>query len=91
MVKIDRTLVRDIAVDTDAAVIIRSIVDMAHSLGLRVIAKGVETAEQRSLLRDIGCDEIQGYFISPTVLPEAVAELLRKDRDATTTNTRAVS
>jgi EAL domain-containing protein (putative c-di-GMP-specific phosphodiesterase class I) len=91
MVKINRTLVRDIAVDTDAAVIIRSIVDMAHSLGLRVIAKGVEITEQRSMLRDIGCDEIQGYFISPAVPPEAAEELLRNDRDATTTNTRAIS
>lgn len=75
-VKIDRTLVRDIAVDTDAAVIIRSIVEMAHSLGLQVIAKGVETTEQHGMLLDIGCDEIQGPFISPALPGDGATQLL---------------
>lgn len=80
-VKIDRTLVRDIAVDTDAAVIIRSIVDMAHSLALKVIAKGVETTEQHSMLRDIGCDDIQGHFVSPAVPGDEATQLLMNELD----------
>ncbi|MBT4218461.1 MAG: EAL domain-containing protein [Rhodospirillaceae bacterium] len=63
-IKIDRSFVADIATDTDDAEIIRTIITMGHTLNRRVVAEGVETEEQLSLLRQYKCDEIQGYFFS---------------------------
>ncbi len=51
---------------------------MAHSLGLRVVAEGVETALQRDFLADIGCEEMQGYLLSRPVPGSAAAHLLRR-------------
>jgi diguanylate cyclase (GGDEF)-like protein/PAS domain S-box-containing protein len=74
--KIDQSFVRDLTTDTDDAVIVSTIISMAHSLKLKVIAEGVETAEQLAFLKHQGCDEIQGYYFSQPVSAEEFTKLL---------------
>ena len=71
-VKIDRSFVKDIETDARDNALVRSIISMAHNMGLTVTAEGVETATQRALLEELGCDELQGYLFSRPV-PEAEA------------------
>jgi diguanylate cyclase (GGDEF)-like protein len=68
--KIDRSFIREIVTSRDDAEIVRAIVTLAHSLHLKVIAEGVETAEQLTFLRSLGCDQYQGFHCSPP-LPAA--------------------
>ncbi len=74
--KIDRSFVKDIAHDRYGAGIVRAIIVMAHTLGIKVIAEGVETSEQFGYLRDQGCDISQGYFCSKPLAVETFTELL---------------
>jgi diguanylate cyclase len=62
--KIDSSFVRDVVLDRDDAAIIQAIVGLGRSLDLDIIAEGVETSEQMSLLLKYGCDQVQGYFVS---------------------------
>ncbi|MBL0224384.1 MAG: EAL domain-containing protein [Geobacteraceae bacterium] len=77
--KIDLSFVRDIMTDPESAAIARAIIAMAHNLNLRAIAEGVETKEQLDYLRQHGCDEIQGYYVSRPVTALEFETLLRKD------------
>jgi EAL domain-containing protein (putative c-di-GMP-specific phosphodiesterase class I) len=79
--KIDQSFVRDIAVDSSDQAIVRTIVAMAHTLNLNVIAEGVETEEQQDLLLSNGCTHYQGYFFGKPVAIEqfeATLKLLAK-------------
>jgi diguanylate cyclase (GGDEF)-like protein len=78
--KIDRSFVRDLMSNPDDASIVKAIISLAHNLRLRVVAEGVETAEQLNFLRELGCDQYQGYFCSPALPPPAFEALLQKMR-----------
>ncbi|MGD8885361.1 MAG: EAL domain-containing protein [Gammaproteobacteria bacterium] len=60
--KIDRTFIKDMAVDEDDKLIVGTTIDMGHNFGLRVIAEGVEDGDTASLLKQMGCDQVQGYY-----------------------------
>jgi diguanylate cyclase (GGDEF)-like protein/PAS domain S-box-containing protein len=76
--KIDRSFLRDLPGDQDAAAIVRAIVAMAHGMRMKVIAEGVETDEQEAFLRDEGCDEAQGFLrAAPVPAAEVRAEWFR--------------
>jgi len=75
-VKIDRSFVLDLPGDKDDAAITQAVIAMAHSLRLRVVAEGVETAEQYRFLEEHQCDEMQGYYFSKPVDALTIARLL---------------
>lgn len=71
--KIDKSFVQNMERDRDNSVIVRSIVDLGHNLGLKVVAEGVESREAREMLRRFQCDEAQGYYYSrPIPAPEII-------------------
>jgi predicted signal transduction protein with EAL and GGDEF domain len=74
--KIDRAFVRDMASDTNDAAIVRAIVGVAKSLGLMLVAEGIESAEQLECLRKLGCECGQGFFFSPPVSADAIRDML---------------
>jgi EAL domain-containing protein (putative c-di-GMP-specific phosphodiesterase class I) len=78
--KIDRSFVREVVDNADDSAIVRAIISMAHSLRLEVVAEGVETQKQLDFLKALNCDQIQGYFFSEALPPEAFAALLREGK-----------
>lgn len=76
-VKLDQSFVKDITTNSDDAAISKAVVAMAHSLKLNVIAEGVETLGQLEFLRNLKCDEMQGYFISRPVPADEFTQLLQ--------------
>ncbi|HEY9879846.1 MAG TPA: EAL domain-containing protein, partial [Leptolyngbyaceae cyanobacterium] len=78
VLKIDRSFVTDLPSNPELMTLVKAIIGMAHELGLKVIAEGVETAEQLAILRAYGCDYGQGYFFSPALQPEAFRAYLLK-------------
>ncbi|MGV9993055.1 putative bifunctional diguanylate cyclase/phosphodiesterase [Streptomyces sp. NPDC003374] len=75
--KIDRSFVARLAVDTEDAEIVRCTVDLAHSLGLLVVAEGVEDDETWERLRDLGCDAVQGWLVAAAMPPGETTAWLR--------------
>lgn len=78
--KIDRSFVNDIQTDEEDRAIVRTIINMSRSLGLKTLAEGVETQEQRTFLLENGCNQVQGYLYSKPLLPVAFADFARKQR-----------
>ena len=76
VVKVDRSFVSSLGSDPHSEPILQAITTMAHELGLRVVAEGVETVAQRDLVAELGCDEAQGYLFAAPSPAEAVAGLL---------------
>ena len=76
--KVDRSFVADVPRDPGNTAITQAIIAMAHSLELKVIAEGVETAEQLAFLREHACDEVQGYFLSMALSEDDATALLQK-------------
>jgi EAL domain-containing protein (putative c-di-GMP-specific phosphodiesterase class I)/FixJ family two-component response regulator len=80
VVKVDRSFVHDVTAAPEDVSVTRAIITMAHGLQMQVLAEGVETEGQLSLLAANRCDLIQGYLFSPAVPPEEFAQLLREGR-----------
>jgi diguanylate cyclase (GGDEF)-like protein len=81
-IKIDQAFVRDMQVhsqlESQETAIVQAVTTLAHTLGMRVVAEGVETQEQLALLRQIGCDAVQGYLLSKPMVDTDVEALLRR-------------
>jgi EAL domain-containing protein (putative c-di-GMP-specific phosphodiesterase class I) len=75
-VKIDRSFVNGLCGSDNDRALVRATVQLAHSLGARCVAEGVETQEQYEALRTLGCDSAQGYFLSRPITANAIGDLL---------------
>ena len=81
-VKIDQAFVADVPHSRDSRLIIQAVTDLAHGLGLTATAEGVETIDQLRIVRELGCDYVQGYLVSPPLEPQAVKAWLQRFRRA---------
>ncbi|MBT8429689.1 MAG: EAL domain-containing protein, partial [Gammaproteobacteria bacterium] len=81
VVKIDRSFIRDFPSHTHDTAIVSAVIAMAHSLGLQVVAEGVENDRQLQVLQNLQCDEIQGYLFSKPVSREQASALLASPAD----------
>jgi EAL domain-containing protein (putative c-di-GMP-specific phosphodiesterase class I) len=80
MIKIDRSFVSDIEVDAGDAAIVKAVLSLGQSLGIRVVAEGVETAAQASFLREHGCDLGQGYYFGRPIPAGEVPQLVASQK-----------
>jgi diguanylate cyclase (GGDEF)-like protein len=78
--KIDRCFVEDMTRRPEDASIVRAIISLAHSLHLKVIAEGVESSEQLTLLAELGCDQYQGFFFSPALAADKFVALVKQSQ-----------
>ncbi len=76
--KIDRVFIEDIVQNNSTKLLTETVIAMGKSLNLTVIAEGVETFEQHKILRDIGCDEVQGYYLSHALAEKVLINLIRE-------------
>jgi EAL domain-containing protein (putative c-di-GMP-specific phosphodiesterase class I) len=75
-IKIDKSFVRGLGEEVEDTAIVRMMIELAHTLGMKIIAEGVETEEQVALLEQMGCDMGQGYHFARPLPPEKVPEFL---------------
>jgi len=80
--KIDRAFVREMVADRKDGAVVRAVIDLAHGIGLRVIAEGVETEEQREILRALGCDGMQGFLFCRPIPPDELRALLEREAES---------
>jgi EAL domain-containing protein (putative c-di-GMP-specific phosphodiesterase class I) len=78
VIKIDKSLVRDVCAEGADAVITRAVIALGHNLAMKVVAEGVETGAQMAFLRENDCDQVQGHYYSMALPPEALGDLLRR-------------
>jgi EAL domain-containing protein (putative c-di-GMP-specific phosphodiesterase class I) len=83
-IKIDKSFVIDMARNEDDAFIARSVIDLGHNLGLKVVAEGVENEATWNLLRQMGCDVAQGYYVSRPLATCDLMDFLNRNRGAGT-------
>ena len=83
-IKIDKSFVQNIEADRDSSVIVKSIIDLGHNLGLKVVAEGVETGQAMELLRSFQCDEAQGYYLCRPITCEMMTTFLMEPPAAVT-------
>ena len=82
-IKIDRSFVRNITTDANDLAIVRAVITLGHSLGIKVVAEGVETTDQLTRMRAEGCDEVQGYYFGkPMPADEFVTLVRNQNREA---------
>lgn len=79
--KIDRSFIRDIVTSPDDRTVVSAIIAMAHRMGIRVVAEGVENEAQMAYLTTLNCDQIQGYMIARPMAPNDAREWLRAVRE----------
>ena len=75
-IKIDKSFIQNIETDRDSSVIVKSIIDLGHNLGLKIVAEGVETIQSKRMLRVFQCDEGQGYYFCRPVPADAMTQFL---------------
>jgi EAL domain-containing protein (putative c-di-GMP-specific phosphodiesterase class I) len=75
--KIDQSFISRMATDAEISTIVRSTIDLGHNLGLQVVAEGVEDAAVWDMLKALGCDDAQGYFMSKPLQPQALVTWIR--------------
>ncbi len=78
VLKVDRAFTSELGATSEGEVFVKAIISMAHALGMKVTAEGVETIQQMEILQSLLCDEVQGYFISRPVSAQAMQALLEK-------------
>lgn len=78
--KIDKVFIEDLAVDQNDTILVHAMVNLAHNLGLRVVAEGVETTEQLGILAEMGCDEYQGYLYSKPISAADLEHLMTVEK-----------
>ena len=76
ILKIDKSFTKGLGVEIEDTAIVQTVVDLAHILGMEVVAEGVEIEEQETLLKEMGCDFAQGFFFSRPLPPEEVPGFL---------------
>ena len=80
--KIDQAFVADVPHSRESRLIIQAVTDLAHGLGLTATAEGVETLDQLRIMRELGCDYVQGYLVSAPLEPQAVKPWVQRFRRA---------
>jgi EAL domain-containing protein (putative c-di-GMP-specific phosphodiesterase class I) len=76
--KVDRSFVRHMAIDHEDALLVQSAIDLGHSLGLSVVAEGVEDGPTLRALQELGADQMQGYYLARPMPQEALQDWMRR-------------